>query len=103
MKMRKRKEKTNAPYEEDADPSSFPADCPWTDVHGEYVNGEPNKPLFVSALVYLNDTWPDRWDAETLFMDSASSTGVFVRPRPGRLVLMAGRVFFCFFFVVYAE
>ena len=63
-------------------------------MHGEYVNGEPNKPLFVSALVYLNDTWPDRWDAETLFMDGASSTGVFVRPRPGRLVLMAGRVFF---------
>jgi hypothetical protein len=45
----------------DADPSSFPADCPWTDVYDDYVNGEPNKPLFVSALVYLNDTWPDQW------------------------------------------
>ena len=29
-----------------------------------------------------------RWDAETLFLDGASGTGAFVRPWPGRLVLM---------------
>ena len=52
--------------------------------------GEPGKPLFVSALVYLNHTWPDAWDAETLFLDGATGTGAFVRPRPGRLVLMVG-------------
>ena len=72
----------------DADPSCFPGDCPWTAVHGDYFNGEPGKPLFVSALVYLNDKWPSSWDAETLFLDKTSGVGVLVRPRPGRLILM---------------
>ena len=72
----------------DADPSSFPSRCDWTAAHGDYVNGEPGKPLFVSALVYLNAAWPDAWDAETLFLDASTGVGAFVRPRPGRVVLM---------------
>jgi hypothetical protein len=59
----------------DADPSSFPSPSPWTEAHGDYVNGEPGKPLFVSLLVYLNERWPDAWDAETLFLDGDSGRG----------------------------
>lgn len=39
-------------------------------------------------LVYLNSSWPLECGAETLFLDTASDTGVAVRPRPGRVVLM---------------
>ena len=49
---------------------------------------QPGKPLFVSALVYLNGSWPMEHDAETLAVDIDTDTGVFVRPRPGRVVLM---------------
>jgi hypothetical protein len=60
----------------------------WRDAYGAYSNREPGKPLFVTLLLYLDPDWPNQWDAETLFMDCATSTGVFVRPRPGRAVLM---------------
>ncbi len=49
---------------------------------------QPGKPLFVSMLLYLNPSWAPEWQAETLFVDPDSGTGVFVQPRPGRVVLM---------------
>ena len=49
---------------------------------------KPGKPLFVSMLLYLNDEWPMELDAETLAVDIDSDTGVFIRPRPGRVLLM---------------
>jgi len=51
----------------DADPNMLPP-SPWRDRHGPYINREPAKPLFVSALLYLNPDWPEEWDAETLFL-----------------------------------
>ncbi len=52
------------------------------------MNLQPGKPLFVSVLVYLNASWPMEHDAETLAVDIDTDTGVFVRPKPGRIVLM---------------
>ena len=49
---------------------------------------QPGKPLFVSMLIYLDDDWPIEQHAETLAIDFDTDTGVFVRPRPGRVVLM---------------
>ena len=63
-----------------ADPTSFP-DSLWRQVHGDYCNREPGKPLFVSLLLYLNDPWPRDWDAETLFLDDQTDVGLVVRPR----------------------
>ncbi|KAK9804412.1 hypothetical protein WJX72_011538 [[Myrmecia] bisecta] len=71
----------------DADPSAFPP-SPWVDTFGDYCNGEPGKPLFVSLMVYLDEAWPRDWDAETLFLDSANDVGVIVRPKRFRAVLM---------------
>jgi probable phosphoglycerate mutase len=71
----------------DADPSSLPPSA-WATAHGDYVNRERGKPLFVSALLYLDAHWPDEFDAETLFLDPPSGAGIFVRPRRGRVVLM---------------
>ena len=71
----------------DADPTSFPP-SPWTDQFGDYFNGEPGKPLLVTLLLYLDDTWERDWGGETLFLDGATDAGVFVRPRAGRAVLM---------------
>lgn len=73
----------------DADPSSFPDSCAWVKTYGDYVNGEPGKPLFVSAIVYANSVWDEeRWGGETHFMDVTSGVGALVTPRPGRVVLM---------------
>jgi len=52
------------------------------------ATSQPGKPLFISALVYLNSSWPMEHDAETLAVDIDTDTGVFIRPRPGRVVLM---------------
>ena len=49
---------------------------------------EPGRPLFVSVLLYLNETWPEDCHAETLILDPESQTGVFVRPAPGRMLIM---------------
>eukprot|EP00798_Chlamydomonas_sp_ICE-L_P018106 gene18106-24538_t len=49
---------------------------------------EPGKPLFVSMLVYLNEEWKEEWNSETMFLDPESACGLFVRPQPGRMVLM---------------
>ena len=74
-------------YHVDADPTSFPPG-PWTATYGDYFNGEPGRPLLVTLLVYLDREWERDWGAETLFLDGASDAGVFVRPKPGRAVLM---------------
>ena len=74
-------------YHVDADPSCFPPG-PWTGTFGHYANGEPGKPLLVTLLVYLNEEWERDWAGETLFLDGGTDTGVFVRPRAGRAVLM---------------
>ena len=55
----------------DADPASFPPG-PWRAAYGDYDNGAPGRPLFVSLLVYLDETWRREWDAETLFLEPAS-------------------------------
>lgn len=49
---------------------------------------DPGRPRFVSMLVYLNSAWPLDHGAETLFLDGSSDSGLYVRPRPGRVVLM---------------
>jgi len=45
-------------------------------------------PLFATLLIYLDADWRREWDAETLFLDAPTGTGVFVRPRGGRAVVM---------------
>ena len=73
----------------DMDPSAVDPTSPWAERYGLYVNREQHKPLFVSALVYLNPlVWPASYDAETMFLDPGTNTGVFVRPQPGRVILM---------------
>jgi probable phosphoglycerate mutase len=74
-------------YHVDADPTSFPPG-PWADAYGDFFNGEPGRPLLVSLLLYLDDEWGRDWAADTLFLDADTDTGVFVRPRAGRAVLM---------------
>lgn len=61
---------------------------PWRDAFGSYMNRTPGKPRFVTLLLYLDADWPNEFDGETLFMDCATSTGVFVRPKLGRAILM---------------
>lgn len=69
-------------------------------------------PLFATLLVYLDAEWAREWDAETLFLDPPSGTGVFVRPRGGRVLMMDQDVthristpsqvdFFCLLFFSY--
>ena len=73
----------------DMDPSQLDPSAPWVERFGSYVNRERGRPLFVSAMVYLNPgPWPAAFDAETLFLDPGTGTGVFVRPQPGRVVIM---------------
>lgn len=71
----------------DADPSAFWPGA-WVERFGHYFNGEPGRPLLVTLLLYLDDEWPRGFDAETLFLDGGSDTGVLVRPRAYRAVLM---------------
>eukprot|EP00466_Bigelowiella_natans_P016431 jgi/Bigna1/72238/fgenesh1_pg.19_\ len=74
-------------YHYDGDPASFPPSN-WTQEFGSYVNHEPGKPLFVSLLVYLCRYWRRDFLAETLFLDDDTDTGIFVRPKPYRAILM---------------
>lgn len=74
-------------YHVDADPSSLPQ-SPWTDCFGDYINGEPGKPLMVTMLLYLNESWKRDWGGETLFLDGETDVGLCVSPKPGRVVLM---------------
>ena len=55
---------------------------------GGYVNRERGRALLVTALLYLNSSWTADMDAETLFADPPTGTGIFVRPQCGRFVLM---------------
>eukprot|EP00039_Didymoeca_costata_P032481 m.37995 g.37995 ORF g.37995 m.37995 type:complete len:400 (-) comp9380_c0_seq4:2789-3988(-) len=64
----------------DADPMTLPG--------FGYTNREPGKPYFVTLLIYVNNSWRRTWDAETLFLDLDSETGVFVRPGKYRALLM---------------
>ena len=75
-------------WHRDAQPAELPGEAPWAERHGLYYNRQAGKPLLVSLIIYLNESWPEPWDAETLFLDPATGTGVFVRPQPGRAVLM---------------
>ena len=74
----------------DMDPASLDPTSPFAERYGLYVNRSVGRPLFVSALVYLNGPkpWTPGMDAETLFLDPGTGTGVFVRPAPGRVLLM---------------
>lgn len=71
----------------DADPSSLPP-SEWMAAHGTYTNRERGKPLFISAILYLDAEWPDEFEAETHFLDRQAGAGFFVRPKCGRVVLM---------------
>ena len=42
----------------------------WTAAFGRFCNGEPRRPLLVSALLYLCAEWCRDWAAETLFLDA---------------------------------
>ncbi|KDD72935.1 hypothetical protein H632_c2714p1 [Helicosporidium sp. ATCC 50920] len=55
---------------------------------GDYVNGEPGRPVLLSLLIYLNPEWEPSWGAETRVLDSDSGAGLLVLPRPGRALLM---------------
>jgi hypothetical protein len=72
----------------DADPAGFPETSRWVQLHGSYPNRTPGKPLFVTLLLYLDYFWPRSFDAETLFLDDDTETGIFVRPKKYRAVLM---------------
>jgi hypothetical protein len=74
-------------YHVDADPTSFPPST-WTRTFGEYFNGEPGKPLLVTLLIYIDDKWERDYGGETFFLDGTTDTGIFVRPKPGRAILM---------------
>lgn len=67
-------------------PSTFPRLRRPTALHRN--RREPGMPLFTTLLIYLDAEWRREWDAETLFLDAPTGTGVFVRPRGGRAVMM---------------
>jgi hypothetical protein len=75
-------------YHVDADPTSFPSSSSWVQKYGDYFNGEPGKPLLVSLVAYLNSSWGVNDGADTLVLDLDSDTGVFIRPKAGRVILM---------------
>jgi probable phosphoglycerate mutase len=69
--------------------AALPPSSPFAERYGTYVNRSVGRPLFVSALVYLNAAgWTADMNAETLVLDPGTGTGVFVRPTPGRVLLM---------------
>ena len=74
----------------DMDPACLHPSAPLAERFGLYVNRSRARPLFVSALVYLNgpEPWTPEKDAETLVLDPGTGTGVFIRPAPGRVLLM---------------
>ena len=73
----------------DMDPCALSPSSPFAERYGLYVNRSAGRPLFVSALVYLNGPgWTPDMNAETLVLDPGTGTGVFIRPAPGRVLLM---------------
>jgi len=75
-------------WHRDAQPALLHPESPWCERYGLFENGAEGKPLLVSAVVYMNQEWPESFDAETLFLDAESGAGMLVRPRQGRVVLM---------------
>jgi len=71
----------------DADPNLTPP-SPWTDVYGRYPNRCPEKPRFMSCLIYLRDWNEEEWGAPTRFLDVATDTPYDVQAKPGRVVIM---------------
>jgi len=65
----------------DADPSSFPDGCRWVEEFGDYCNGQPGKPLFVSLVVYTDAAWPPSTHADTLFVQPEGSSAPSPNPR----------------------
>jgi SM-20-related protein len=45
----------------------------------------------LTAIIYANEEWKDRWSGETVFFDESREC-LSVRPRPGRLVLFDGSI-----------
>ena len=56
-------------------------------------NRDPNKPRFVTIIVYLNPQWTVDDEGETLFVDEDTGVGVVIVPKPGRVVFMDADVF----------
>jgi len=75
-------------WHRDAQPALCDPATPWAQRFGLYCNGAADAPLMVSVVAYLNASWPDDADGETLFLDARDGTGILVRPRPGRVVIM---------------
>jgi len=78
----------NFRYHYDGDPASYPINSAWNRQFGSYVNHEKGKPLMASLLIYLCRHWRRDLLGETLFLDDATATGLFVRPKGYRAVLM---------------
>eukprot|EP00633_Aureoumbra_lagunensis_P009729 CAMPEP_0197321022 /NCGR_PEP_ID=MMETSP0891-20130614/62748_1 /TAXON_ID=44058 ORGANISM="Aureoumbra lagunensis, Strain CCMP1510" /NCGR_SAMPLE_ID=MMETSP0891 /ASSEMBLY_ACC=CAM_ASM_000534 /LENGTH=447 /DNA_ID=CAMNT_0042812665 /DNA_START=46 /DNA_END=1385 /DNA_ORIENTATION=+ len=76
-------------YHIDADPFWSPP-SPWRDFFGAYVNRDPGKPRFVSALFYLSEPpfGESYLGASTSFLDTPTGATCQVLPIPGRLVLL---------------
>lgn len=80
-------------YHVDCDPDSSPAPgSPWHRAYGHYANGEPNSPLLVSLVLYLNESWRPAFAGETLLIDSTAGVGCAVLPRPRRALLLESDV-----------
>lgn len=71
----------------DADPMLLPP-SPWTDAYGRYPNRAPDRPRFVTALVYLPPVWEEGWGAPTRFLDTPTGDVLEVPAAPGRVCLM---------------
>lgn len=71
----------------DGDPLCADPDGPWAAAVGLERNRSPGRPLFVSAVVYLQD-WPLDRHGETLAVDGGAGVGVCVRPVKGRVFLL---------------
>lgn len=79
-------------YHVDCDPDSTHPNTPWASAFGHYVNGEPNKPLLASIIIYLNASWSPSLGGETLILDSTAGVGCAVLPRPGRALIIESDV-----------
>ena len=79
-------------YHVDCDPDSTRTRTPWLDAFGHFVNGEPDRPLLVSLVLYLNSSWLPSFAGETLLADSTAGVGCAVLPRPRRALLMESDV-----------
>ena len=79
-------------YHVDCDPDSTRPGTPWHAAFGSYANGDPDRPLLVSVVLYLNETWSPSLAGETLVVDSTAAVGCAVLPRPRRALLLESDV-----------